>query len=131
MKTPIKLALSAVLVLCSVAIASAQSPVVGPPWQKVVHNTGTIAFGGTAQTVAWTLIQPNGAALPNVIRCIQNPGSATEDLFVSMDATASPTHGFDLVPGIGQCYFWANTVSVEAATTSHTFLITELQWGSP
>jgi hypothetical protein len=120
--------LAALFVLASAAAAFAQLPVVGPQWTKVVHGSGTITSGTHAQFVTPTLSGPNR------VFCVQNPGAATEDLFVADDVSgsttpdASSTHGWDLIAGEGVCMPWQGAISVEAATTSHAFLTDEIQY---
>ena len=133
----ISIAVGLFLLLC--ADAFAQTPFVGPVWRNAVHGTWTITTGGTVQSFTacqgqtspvgcWSLVDGNGNMLPTVVRCIQNPGSASEDLFVAMDALASTTHGFDLKPGVGMCFPWGGKISVYATTTNHGLNTTEIQY---
>jgi hypothetical protein len=89
-------------------------------YSTTAYIAGSITSGGTAQAVAFTLPAAK-------IRCVQNPKSATEDLFVAFGATASPTIGQDLQAGVQVCWPWSGNVSVYAATTSHAFVAFEAQ----
>lgn len=84
---------------------------------------GTITTGGTAQTA----IAANPARKNAVC---QNPVSATEDLFVSLTGSATTTGSgdyADLAPGGSATILGVTDVSVNAATTGHTYLCTEWQ----
>lgn len=78
--------------------------------------SGTITSGGSYQTIA--------AANSLRKNCtVQNPGSASEDLFVKLGTMA---HAYDLLAG--QSFSTQNgvagatdAISVEAATTGHAF----------
>lgn len=87
-------------------------------------KAGTLTSGGTAQTAIALNTSRKGW-------CIQNPVSATEDLFVRVNGTASATTGVDLSPGFQACNLPSlidtAAVSVFAATTSHTWLGFEVQ----
>lgn len=89
---------------------------------------GTITLGGTAQNAA-------AANASRKSMVIQNPCSATEDLFVSVTggATVSGAGNFaDLGPCGSATIAWNGTViqtavSVNAATTNHRWSATETQ----
>lgn len=120
--------------------AAAQTPVVTPLLKQIVHGSWTIAVPNVSQSFTtcegrvspvgcWSLVDDRGNMLSGVVRCIQNPGTATEDLYVSADGQpASVTHGFDLPAGVGQCIAWAGAISVAAASTGHQILTSELQY---
>ncbi len=86
---------------------------------------GTIAVGGTAQNAA-------GADAARKTMLIENPVTATEDLYVAVAgaATVAGAGDFaDLAPGGSATMTLAGTViqsavSVNAATTGHRFLCT-------
>lgn len=86
-------------------------------------RAGTITTGGTAQN----------AMASNSSRkswCVQNPSSASEDLFFRSNGTASATTGGDLSPGQFFCSGQTvdtSAVSVFAATTGHQWLAFEAQ----
>jgi hypothetical protein len=94
-------------------------PPPGGTYTQIKYASSTIATGGSAQNVVWTLS-------PAKMRCVQNPGSATEDLFVAFGGTAS-TSSQDLTAGAQVCWPWSGPVSVYAATTSHAFIAVEAQ----
>jgi hypothetical protein len=109
-------------VLCGLA-ASASADFVAGDYSQVSYvpaASSTITSGGTAQTVRWTLTAAK-------IRCVQNPGSATEDLFVQFGGTAASTASHDLPAGVQICWPWNGQVSVYGATTSHAFIAFEAQ----
>lgn len=87
-------------------------------------KSGTISTGGTAQSAIASNTSRKGW-------CIQNPSSATEDLFVRVNGTASATTGTDLSAGQAVCnlpgMIDTSAVSVFAATTSHAFVGFEQQ----
>ena len=83
-------------------------------------SSPSVTIGGTAQNIAWTLTAAK-------IRCVQNPESATEDLFVKFGGTAAATGSHDLPAGVEICFPWNGAVSVYAATTSHAFIAFEAQ----
>jgi hypothetical protein len=99
--------------------AAAQSFPPGGTYAQIKYASGTIATGGTAQNVAWSLTAAK-------MRCVQNPSSASEDLFVAFGGTAS-TSSQDLQAGAQVCWPWNGPVSVYAATTSHAFIAVEAQ----
>lgn len=101
--------------------ALAQSFPPGGVYTRTAYASGTISNGGTAQSVGFTLPAAK-------MRCVENPGSATEDLYVAFGATAS-TSSQDLVAGTGAqvCWPWAGPVSVYAATTGHAYIAVEAQ----
>ena len=89
------------------------------------NASGTITTGGAFQT----LIAPNAAA--NRKGClIQNPTTATEVLYVNVgSASPSTANSFSLAAGASfSCnaagVTVSDTISVEAATTSHAFVAT-------
>jgi hypothetical protein len=93
----------------------------------VVNRGGTITAGGTAQTLA-----PANAARLGLV--IQNPVEATENLYIAVAgaATVGGAGNFaDLAPG-GSCSLSVDDViiqtgvSVNAATTGHLWIATEL-----
>lgn len=87
-------------------------------------KSGTLTLGGTAQAAIALNASRKGW-------CIQNPASASEDLFVRVNGTASATTGTDLSPGQAVCsspsMVDTAAVSVFAATTSHAYLGFEVQ----
>lgn len=91
---------------------------------STTDKSGTIVLGGTAQSAIASNASRKGW-------CIQNPASATEDLFVRVNGTASATTGTDLSPGMQTCSSPSMVdqaaVSVFAATTSHAYLGFEVQ----
>lgn len=91
---------------------------------STTDKAGTITLGGTAQAAIALNASRKGW-------CIQNPSSASEDLFVRVNGTASATTGTDLSPGQAVCSSPSMVdqaaVSVFAATTSHTWLGFETQ----
>lgn len=109
----------------SVTIASDQAAVATKGVSvTTTDKAGTLTSGGAAQTAIASNASRKGW-------CIQNPVSATEDLFVRVNGTASATTGVDLSPGFQACnlpgLIDTAAVSVFAATTSHTWLGSEVQ----
>lgn len=109
------------LVSAMLGFASTASAQYVPGNYSTISNAaGTITAGGTAQGITWTLPQAK-------IRCVQNPKSAIEDLFVNYGGTAGATGSIDLQPGLMVCWPWNGKVSVFAVTTSHAFVTLEGQ----
>lgn len=109
----------------SVTIASDQAAVaIKGVSVTTTDKAGTLTSGGAAQTAIASNASRKGW-------CIQNPVSATEDLFVRVNGTASASTGVDLSPGFQACNLSnlidTTAVSVFAATTSHTWLGFEVQ----
>lgn len=100
--------------------AAAQAYVPGDYSAISYAGSTTVTTGGTAQSVAWSLTQAK-------IRCVQNPKSATEELFVSYGTAATTTASHDLQAGSQICWPWNGAVSVYAATTGHAFVVFEAQ----
>lgn len=106
------------------SVTSTPSPAVVTPTDKGT----TITTGGTPQT-------PIAANASRKGGWVQNPCSATEDLFVSVTTTATTTgigDQADLAPCASFSLLQAGTVitaavSVNAATTGHRFLAVETQ----
>jgi hypothetical protein len=100
------------------------TPLVVTPTDK----GGTITAGGTAQVLAAANASRKGLV-------IQNPATATENLYIAVSgsATVNGAGNFaELVPG-GSAVLCFNgeiiqgTISVNAATTGHVFIATEVQ----
>jgi len=90
---------------------------------------GTITTGGTAQNAMASNASRKGG-------WVQNPCSATEDLYVSTSGTATTTAGSPDDADLGPCGTFSlnqnglvnqNAVSVVAATTGHAFIAKETQ----
>lgn len=101
--------------------------VINPRSVTPTDKGGTIAAGGTQQTLA--ALNANRKAL-----VIQNPATATENLYVAISGSATVNGAgnyAELVPG-GSCVVdidnmvYTGAVSVNAATTGHRFISTEL-----
>jgi hypothetical protein len=105
--------------ILAVVCGSAQAQFAAGNYVAVNYASATIATGGTAQSVTWTLTAAK-------IRCVQNPKNATEDLYVAVGSTASTTSQ-DLPAGIQVCWPWNGSISVFAATTGHAFTAFEAQ----
>jgi hypothetical protein len=106
--------------LCGLAAAASADFVAGDYSQVSYVAAPKITTGGTAQNITWTLTAAK-------IRCVQNPGSATEDLFVQFGGTAATTASHDLPAGVQICWPWNGAVSVYGATTNHAFVAFEAQ----
>lgn len=110
--------------LCIDAGAAASTVTTSPLSVTTTDKSGTITLGGTAQT----------AIALNASRktwCIQNPGAASEKLYVRANGTASATTGAELAPGAQACSQSGTidtaAISVFAATTAHAYLGFEKQ----
>jgi hypothetical protein len=101
------------------AAANAQSFPPGGVYSQIKFASDTIATGGQAQNVTWSLPAAK-------MRCVENPNSAVESLFVAPGGTASTTSQ-DLAPGAQVCWPWNGAMSVYAATTGHAFIAVEVQ----
>ena len=83
-------------------------------------SSPSITTGGAAQYISWTLTAAK-------LRCVQNPSTATEDLFVNFGGVAAATGSHDLPAGVEICWPWNGAVSVYAVTTSHAFIAFDAQ----
>jgi hypothetical protein len=113
-----RLVMGAALLFCALLDAAGLAHAQPLPYSQIDYGgSGTITASGTPQNVVWPMANAS-------VRCVQNPSSATEDLFVSFGGTAS-TSTTDLQPSVQQCWPWDGSVSVYAATTGHAFIATE------
>jgi hypothetical protein len=117
--TMMKFVLAPVVFVWAAATAAAQSFPPGVVYAQVNYASGSIVSGGQAQHISW--------ALPGAkMRCVQNPNSAAEDLFVAFGGIAS-TASQDLPPGAQVCWPWNGAVSIYGATAGHAFIAVEAQ----
>lgn len=102
---------------------SAVNQPIRPSTGTVTDRSGTIATGGTSQQLAAT----NGN---RQYLLVQNPCSATEDLFVNFTAAATTTgNSVELTPcgtlSMESSFVSTEQVNVIAATTGHVFVSKE------
>lgn len=91
---------------------------------RIQDFSGTVAAGGTSQQVL-------GVNEARKYLLIQNPGNATEALYVNFDTAASTTakNSIELSAGgsisFSENFVPINAVNVTAATSAHAFICKE------
>ena len=115
------------IMLCLLAVnAHAVEQIVPFPYSSVNKASGTITTGGTSQQAL--AANPNRKGF-----CIYNPSSNTESLFYDLGVAATITDpkSIEVTAGNGQCIgglgVWTGTVTLNATTTGHGFIVYEFR----